>query len=139
MKKKIPGDKLLLLFSLVFLVISFIVLYGVYEKMKITNRGETIMVKIKEAPENCSSISSNNDGYCKLEYEDKTYVIRAGKKFCPLVSGKKKVEMLTNENKSRVIFLGEYNSSQYGSGLFIFLVALFAIYSSIKSIRSNND
>lgn len=139
MKKRIPGDKLLLLFSLVFLVISFIVLHGIYEKIKITNRGETIIVKVIEAPENCLNINSNKDSYCKLQYEDKIYVLRAGKKICPLVSGKEEVKMLTNESKSKVVFFGEYNSGQYGSGFFILIVALFAIYNSFKSIRLGND
>ncbi|CAM1351904.1 hypothetical protein [Tenacibaculum halocynthiae] len=138
-KKKIPGDKLLLFLSIVFLVVSIIVLYGTYEKMKIKAKGEIVIVKVKQAPENCSIINSNWDGYCRLEYKDKYYVVRAGKKFCSLVSGRENVEMLISEDRNKIIFLEEYESSEFGGGLFIFLVALFAVYSSIKSLRLHHD
>jgi hypothetical protein len=61
-------------------------------------------------------------------------VIKVGKKFCHLVFGKEKVEVLINKNKTRVISIGEYNSNEYGGGIFIFIVSLFIIYLSIKSI-----
>ena len=136
-KKKIPGDKLLLVFSIFLLAISFILFYGTYEKREIASRGEVIEALVKEAPEDCNNINTNWDGYCSLEYKGKIYVVSAGKKFCSLVSGKEKVEMLINEDKNKMIFLEEYNSSQFGNGVFILLVSLFAIYSSIKSIRLN--
>ncbi len=55
----------------------------------IHKNGFEITLNVIEAPKNCNNISSRR-GFCKLEYNGKIYVERAGNKFCHLVSGKSK-------------------------------------------------
>lgn len=86
---------------------------------------------IIEAPENCENISSRG-GFCKLEYNGKIYVERAGNKFCHLVSGKTEVKMLTNQNYSDLIVPDEFNNFEFASG---FILLAFAIFLIIKNFK----
>lgn len=97
----------------------------------IYRNGIEITANIIEAPENCENISSRG-GFCKLEYNGKIYVVRAGNKFCHLVSEKKEVKMLTNENFSDLIFPDEFNNFEFGSG---FILLAFAIFLIIKNFK----
>lgn len=67
-----------------------------------------------------------------MEYHGKIYVERAGNKFCHLVSGKKKVKMLTNENLSDLIFPDEFNDFEFASGFILFAFAIFLIFKNYK-------
>lgn len=129
-------DKLLGIFGGFILIISFIILYGTYEKMKITERGEIITVSIREAPKDCSKIDSNT-GYCKLEYKGKVYTTRAGKKFCHLVSGKNEIDVLTNQSKDKFLFIDEYDSSQYANGIIMVFISLIIIYKGFKGKKND--
>lgn len=135
MKKKIPADKLLLVLSTLLLLIACVVLYNAYEKMQIAKRNEIILAKVLEVPESCSEIKSNWDGYCKLKFEKKVYVIRAGKNFCSKVINSEFVEMLTDMERSRLMFEGEYNPNEFGNGIFILTISIVALYMSISSIN----
>lgn len=135
MNKKIPGDKLLLVLSVALFAIGLIVSFGTYEKMKIKERNEKVLAKVIEAPSSCSEINSNWDGYCKLEFENKVHILRAGKNFCGLVVNKNFVEMLVNKERNKLIFIEEFDSDQFGNGFFILAVSIISMYLSISSIR----
>lgn len=124
-------NNLLALGGFIMLFISCMVIWGNLIDYDIHKNGFEITVNVIEAPENCYNISSR-EGFCKLEYNGKIYIEKAGNKFCYLVSGKKKVKMLTNKNLSDLIFPGEFNDFEFLSG---FILLAFAIFLLIKNFK----
>ena len=90
-----------------------------------------VIAEVIEYPSDCSKISTRG-GYCKLKYKGKIYIKRAGNKFCNLVSGKDTVVVLTNKNEDELLFIGEYESSQFISGFFIMIVSIIIIIKGFK-------
>ena len=131
MNKKIPADKLLFVLSFGILIISLIIVYNVYNKMKIDQRNEIVIAKVTKSPVDCNQ----SNLYCNLQYNDKVYVLKTGKKFCNEVINKGEVSVLISKDKSRLIFIGEYSEDEYYSGIILFVFSLFAIYRSVISIR----
>ncbi len=129
--KNFINNNLLLCGGIVMLFISCMAIWGNLIDYDIYRNGIEITANVIEAPENCENISSRG-GYCKLEYNGKIYVERAGNKFCHLVSGKTKVKMLTNENFSKLIFPDEFNDIEFASG---FILLAFAIFLIIKNFK----
>jgi hypothetical protein len=113
------------------LFISSMVIWGNLIDLDIHQNGIEITTNIIEAPENCKNISSRG-GYCKLEYNGKIYVKRAGNKFCHLVSGKTEVKMLTNKDYTSLIFPDEFNNFEFSSG---FILLAFSIFLMIKNYK----
>lgn len=117
------------------LFISCMVIWGNLIDYDIYRNGIEITANVIEAPEDCENISSRG-GFCKLEYNGKIYVERAGNKFCHLVSGKKKVKMLTNKNFSNLMFPDEFNDFEFASGFILFAFAIFLI---VKNKKKKKD
>lgn len=90
------NNNLLLFGGIVMLFICCMVIWGNLIEYDIYRNGMEITAKVIEAPKDCENISKRG-GFCKLEYNGKIYVKRAGNKFCYLVSGKSKVKMLTKK------------------------------------------
>ncbi|MFY8181749.1 MAG: hypothetical protein ACOVLG_08225 [Flavobacterium sp.] len=129
--KDFINNNLLLFGGIVVLFMSSMVIWGNLIDYDIYRNGIEITANIIEAPEDCENISSRG-GFCKLEYNGKIYVERAGNKFCHLVSGKKKVKMLTNENSSDLIFPDEFNNFEFASGFILLAFAIFVIIKNFK-------
>lgn len=129
--KDFINNNLLLFGGIVVLFMSSMVIWGNLIDYDIYRNGIEITANIIEAPEDCENISSRG-GFCKLEYNGKIYVERAGNKFCHLVSGKKKVKMLTNENYSDLIFPDEFNNFEFASGFILLAFAIFVIIKNFK-------
>ena len=110
--KNLITNNLLALGGFVMLFISCMVIWGNLIDYDVYKNGFEITVNVIEAPENCDNISSRG-GFCKLEYNGKIYIEKAGNKFCYLVSGKKQVKMLTNKNLSALIFPGDFNDFEF--------------------------
>ncbi|TKC00882.1 hypothetical protein [Pedobacter cryophilus] len=124
--KNFINKNLLLLGGILMLFISCMAIWGNLVDYDIYRNGFEITANVIEAPENCDDISSRG-GFCKLEYNGKIYVEKAGNKFCHLVSGKNKVKMLTNKNFSELIFPNEFNDFEFASGFLLLAFALFLI------------
>lgn len=129
--KDFINNNLLLFGGIVVLFMSSMVIWGNLIDYDIYRNGIEITANIIEAPKDCENISSRG-GFCKLEYNGKIYVERAGNKFCHLVSGKKKVKMLTNENSSDLIFPDEFNNFEFASGFILLAFAIFVIIKNFK-------
>lgn len=129
--KNFITNNLLLFGGLLMMFISCMVIWGILIDYDIYKNGFEITANVIEAPENCENIPSRG-GYCKLEYNGKIYVERAGNKFCHLVSGKKQVKMLTNEKLSALIFPDEFNDFEFVSGFILFAFAIFVISKNFK-------
>ena len=108
--------------------------------MSINENGEQVLATIKEAPLNCKKINSRT-GYCKLEFEGKIYIKRAGKKFCHLVSNRKVVKVLTDENRTNLLFPEEYESSQFTVAFIMMFISLLIIFKGLfpKKVDYEND
>ena len=113
------------------LFISCMGIWGNLIDYDIYRNGIEITANVIEAPEDCENISSRG-GFCKLEYNGKIYVERAGNKFCHLVSGKTKVKMLTNKNYSDLMFPDEFNDFEFASGFILLAFAIFLIIRNFK-------
>lgn len=133
--KNFINNNLLLLGGIFVLFASSMVIWGNLIDYDIYRNGFEITANVVEAPENCENISSRG-GYCKLEYKGKIYVEKAGNKFCDLVSGKKKVKMLTNENLSDLMFPGEFDSFEFSSG---FILLAFSIFLIIRNFKQKKE
>lgn len=132
--KNFITNNLFLVGGLVMLFISCMGIWGNLIDYDIYKNGFEITVNVIEAPENCKNISSRG-GYCKLEYNGKIYIERAGNKFCHLVSGKKKVKMLTNEKFSDLIFPNEFSNFEFSSGFLLFMFAIYVILKNFEKKR----
>ncbi|WP_299187683.1 hypothetical protein [uncultured Aquimarina sp.] len=125
-------SNLLTLAGLLMLVISSFIIWGNLIDRDINENGIKIIAKIIESPLSCKKITKRG-GYCKLVYNGKIYVEKAGKKFCHLVSGKKEVSMLTNKEGDKLLFPGQYDNFEFLSG---FLLALISIGVIIKGYNN---
>lgn len=131
MFKNFNWNRLLSILGLIILVMSIIGINETFEKKKVSELNIKVEANILEAPSDCSIITTRS-GYCTLEFQGKSYVKRAGNKYCHLVSGKKTVTVLTNENRDDIYFIGEYNPSDFIS---IILLLILSILSIIKGLK----
>ena len=95
-------------------------------QMDITTEGRKVMVDIIESPPDCERIGRRG-GFAKLKFNGKVFNKKTGHKFCSLVEGKKKITMLTNAEKSKIIFLNEYEKEHNwiaGIGLCLFGIVI---------------
>ena len=116
-------------------VISLLISWGNLIDYDIFKNGFEVTAKVIEAPLSCNKVGKRG-GYCKLEYQGKIYVEKAGKKFCHLVSGKKEARVLTNNDGDKLLFIGEFNDFEFASGFVIMLISIFII---IKGYKPNNS
>lgn len=99
--------------------------------MKVDESKIYIEATILEAPYDCSNISSRA-GFCKLKYNDKVFVKRAGNKFCHLVTGKEKVKMLTNKDGDVLLFPNEFSFNDIVLAFLLCLLSIFCLFRGLK-------
>jgi hypothetical protein len=116
-----------------FIIVGLLVSWGNLIDYSIYKNGFPIIAKVLEAPTDCNKISSRG-GFCTLEYQNRKYVIRAGNKFCYLVSGQKTVEMLTDVDGTDLSFPGEFTYSELFLGFLFFIFGLFCVIKYYKSL-----
>lgn len=114
------NHNLTMLAGFVFLLGGSLGTWGKLIDYNIYKNGFPIIAKVIEDPGDCNKISSRG-GYCTLEYKNKKYVIKAGKKFCHLLSGKRTVQMLTDDKGEDMLFPDEFTYFEFSTG-FIFIV-----------------
>lgn len=108
------------------LFISIMVARGNVIDYDIHKNGFSITAKVVEALIDCENISSRG-GFCKLEYNGKTYVKKAGRKFCHLVSGQETVKMITNKDAEKLLFPDEFSDFEFVLPFVLLVFALFVI------------
>ena len=99
-----------------------------------TKNNKVVTAKVIEAPDSCKNITKRG-GYCKLLYREKIFVIKAGKKFCHLVSNREYVKMLTNEENDELIFPNKYKPIDFLFSLILFLLGVYTIVKGYKKNR----
>lgn len=123
---------LLTLVGAFIILISSVIIWKNFIKKSIHDKGRKVEVIVLEAPSSCENITKRG-GYCKLEYNGRVHVKRAGNKFCHLVSGKENVTMLTNGKE--VIFLQEYSGAPFVYGLILVVIGIIVMIKGYKSYR----
>jgi hypothetical protein len=128
----LPIGGLLLLFISIMGTWGNIIDYNIYKN------GFLVNVKILEAPKDCEKISSRG-GFCTLEYKGNKYIVRAGKKFCHLVSGQKTTQMLTDKNATKLVFPNEFTYFEFSSGFILMAIALIIIIKKFIPLSKINS
>ena len=114
------------------LLISLIVLRNGYLDKKITERNKTELVKIISCYD-----SGNSNYFLKFEFNNKIFVKRTKGFYCQEIYGKDEIEMLSNKNNDRFIFLDEYETdNDFFFGSILSVLALFIIYKGMKKVRN---
>jgi len=123
-----------LITGLLVVIISLLSFFDTWNAMKIIDKGKKVEAIVVESPTNCNNITSRN-GFCKLKYNQKLYNKRTkGEKYCNLVSGKKTVSMLTDEDESKLLFPGEYNPAIF---IYSFVMLLLSVWFFSKGYKKS--
>ena len=112
--------------GLFLLFISIMGAWGDVIDYNIHKNGFSIIAKVIEAPIDCDNISRRG-GFCKLEYNEKIYTKKAGRKFCHLVSGQETVKMITNKDADSLLFPDEFSDFEFVSPFILLVFALFVM------------
>jgi hypothetical protein len=122
----------LIIGGLFILLISGIIINNGFLKKQITKENVIVTAKVIESPKDCDDLGRRG-GYCKLEFNGKTFVKNVNRIFCKSVADKKEVKMLTNGKMDELIFPNEYeNSNDFVYGLLLGLFAIVIIYKGFK-------
>ncbi|WP_422350307.1 hypothetical protein [Flagellimonas sp.] len=126
------GNYGLILGGLFMVLIGFIVMNKARTQMNLTEEGRRVPVEILKSPADCDRIGRRG-GYCTLKFNGREIIKRTGHKFCELVEGKKEIVMLTNAEKSKLIFLNEYEKEHnWISGIGLCLFGIVITYKGWK-------
>lgn len=131
-------SRLLVGLSVIVLMISFIGLWKTNEKRKINSNGIEVVAEVVYSPENCSQIN-HRLRHIKLKYKNKIFVKDTDLKLCQLMSGKKKIKMLTNVDKSDLLFIDEYDPGNWMFSVFLMIVAITGVLYGVKSYKMDSN
>lgn len=124
--------------GLFLLFISIMITWGNMTDYNVYKNGSIVNVNILEAPGNCEKISSRG-GFCTLEYKGNKYIVRAGKKFCHLVSGQQTTQMITDKNATKLLFPNEFTYFEFSSGFILMAIALIVIIKKFIPLSKINS
>ena len=114
------------------IMISIIGLRNGYLDKQITERNETVKVKVIDCSE-----TGNRHYFLKFEFKGKTFVKRTKSLYCEKISGKSEIEMLSNKKNDRFIFSDEYKTdNDYFFSSILGLMGIFIIYKGSKSKKN---
>ena len=108
------------------LAITVIVFNNGMVKKKITEENRVVSAKVIETPMECDNIGRRG-GYYKLQYNGQVFVKKGNRLICESIYGKQEVNVLTNAQMDKLIFLNEYEESNdflYGILLGLFGLAI---------------
>lgn len=113
------------------LAIGAMLIWQTDQERKITELNIIVTVQIIEAPLSCKEVTTRG-GYCKLKYNEEIFGKKAGIKFCPLLEGKTDVNMLSNEEGTKLLFPEEYQSQDY---IFATLLCLISVIIFLQGLK----
>tara|TARA_R110000744_G_scaffold378872_1_gene495718 strand:- start:4367 stop:4777 length:411 start_codon:yes stop_codon:yes gene_type:complete len=100
----------LIIGGLFMLIISVIILNNGMVKKRITEENNVVSAKVLETPMDCDNLGRRG-GYYKLQYNGQVFVKKGNRLICETIYGKKEVNVLTNAQMDKLIFLNEYEES----------------------------
>lgn len=116
-------------------LISLIVLNNGVVRKVITEENRVVSAKVLETPLDCDNLGRRG-GYCKLEMNGQIFVKSGNRLLCEQVFGKEKVDVLTNSEMDKIVFLNEYeNSNDFLSGTLLMLFGIAIAYKGLKNKR----
>jgi hypothetical protein len=115
------------------LLISIVILRNGYLDKEITERNETVSVKVIDCYE-----TGKSNYFIKFEFNNRVIVKRTKAEYCRKLKNKSEVEMLSNETFDRFIFLEEYESdNDFLFGFILSGLALLIIFKGSKKLKRN--
>lgn len=113
-------------------------IYNYYLDYEITKRNEKVSVRVIECDTNPSfSGRHGRNRYIKFEYNNKVHVKRTSLKYCKKIEGELYIEMLTNKEKDRFVFIGELDETiEHISSLLLITIGFFITYKGLKKEKS---
>jgi len=116
-------------------LISLIVLNNGVVRKVITEENRVVSAKVLETPLDCDNLRRRG-GYYKLEMNGQIFVKSGNRLLCEQVFGKEKVDILTNSEMDKIVFLNEYeNSNDFLSGTLLMLFGIAIAYKGWKNKR----
>ena len=105
-------------------MISLIVINNGIVRKRMTEENRIVSAKVLETPLDCENFGRRG-GYYKLEYKGRIFVKSGNRLICEQVFGKEKVDVLTNLEMDKIIFLNEYeNSNDFLYGTLLMLIGI---------------
>ena len=109
------------------LVVALIILNNGIVKKRITEDNNVVSAKVLETPVDCDNLGRRG-GYYKLQYNKK-----GNRLICETIYGKNELNVLTNAQMDKLIFLNEYEeSNDFLYGILLGLFALVITYEGWK-------
>ncbi|MDT0622959.1 hypothetical protein [Croceitalea vernalis] len=118
--------------GLFMLIIAVVVLNNGVLKMRITEQNKIVTAKVLETPKDCDNLGRRG-GYYKLTYNGQVFVKKGNQLICETIIGKSDVDVLTNENEDKIVFLNEYEeSNDFWSGILLGIIGIVIAYKGWK-------
>ncbi len=115
------------------LTIAIVVLNNGISKKIITQENRVVTAQVLEVPNNCDALGRRG-GFCKLKFNGQVFIKKINRIFCESVIGKSEVEMLTNKQGTKLIFLNEYEKTyDILSGTLLGLFGIVIVYKGWKN------
>ncbi|MEO9512732.1 MAG: hypothetical protein ABJN84_17415 [Flavobacteriaceae bacterium] len=118
--------------GLFMVLISLVVINNGIVGKKITKENRIVSAKVLETPLDCDNLGRRG-GYYKLEYNGRVFVKSGNRLVCEKVYGKDKIDVLTNSEMDKIIFLDEYeNSNDFIYGTILMLIGIAITFKGLK-------
>ena len=113
-------------------IIAIIILTNGVVKKRITEQNKIVTAKVLETPKDCDNLGRSG-GYYKLTYNGQVFVKKGNRLICEAIIGKSDVDVLTNENNDKIVFLNEYEeSNDFWSGILLGIIGIVITYKGWK-------
>lgn len=131
-------NKILIALSCLVLFISFMSAWRTNVDREIVENGfEVVAEVVYKTPEDCSNFN-RRASYCELKYNNKVFNKRIlDRKYCYLLTGKKKIKVLTNEKNTDLLFMDEYNRGDFGYSILFLILAILGIRQGCKGVQKS--
>ena len=114
------------------LVITVVVLNNGIVKKRITEEKRVVSAKVLETPIDCDNLGRRG-GFYKLQYNGQLFVKSGNRLICETIIGKNEVDVLTNEQMDKIMFLNEYEeSNDFISGILLGIFGIVILYKGWK-------
>ncbi|MDF4222757.1 hypothetical protein PXC01_14230 [Maribacter sp. M208] len=114
------------------LIIAIIILNNGVVKKRITEQNKIVTAKVLETPKDCDNLGQRG-GYYKLTYNGQVFLKKGNRLICETIIGKSDIEVLTNDNKDKIVFLNEYEeSNDFWSGILLGIIGIVIAYKGWK-------
>ena len=125
--------------GLFIVLISLVVINNGIVRKRMTEENRIVSAKVLETPLDCDDLGRGG-GYYKLEFNGQVFVKNGNRLVCETVYGKEKIDVLSNSEMDKIIFLNEYeNSKDFLYGTLLMLFGIVITYKGWKKRSTTNN